>query len=91
MAGVGSFHWGFAVREQPHYCIVDDGIRQWIATDIAALRVSLQKLEVGDAYAMSVVAGEKVVGVEHVCHGSTFDAVLIAGVEADVVLDVEFS
>ena len=90
MARVGSFQWGLTVREQLHYCIVDDGIRQWIATDIAALRVPLQKLEVGDAYAMYVAAGDKVVGVGHVYHGSTFDAVLVAGVDADVVLDVEF-
>ena len=80
----------FSVREQVHYCIVDDGIRQWIATDIAALRVSLQELEIGDEYAMSVTASKEIVGVGHVYHGSSFDAVLVTGVEADVVLDVEF-
>jgi hypothetical protein len=69
---------------------VDDGIRQWIATDIAALRVPLQELEVGDEYAMSVTASKEIVSVGHVYHGSTFDAVLVTCVEADIVVDVEF-
>ena len=83
LTGVSSFRRGFSVREQVHYCIVDDGIRQWIATDIAALRVSLQELEIGDEYAMSVTASKEIVGVGHVYHGSTFDDVLVTGVEAD--------
>ena len=90
LTGVESFRRGFSVREQVHYCIVDDGIRQWIATDIAALRVPLQKLEIRDEYAMSVTASKETVGVRHVYHGSSFDAVLVTGVEADVVLDIEF-
>jgi hypothetical protein len=87
---VGPLHWGFAVRKQVHHCIVDDGIRQGVAADIAALRVPLEKLEIRDEYAVSITAGEEVVGVGHVYDGSAFDAVLVAGVESDVVLDVKF-
>jgi hypothetical protein len=90
LTGVGSYRRGFSVREQVHYCVLDDGVRQWVATDIAALRVPLQKLEVRDEYAMSVTASEEIVSVRHVYHGSSFDTVLVTGVEADVVLDVEF-
>ena len=54
------------------------------------MRVPLHELEVGDEYAMSVTASKEIVGVGHGYHGSTFDAVLVTVVEADVNLDVEF-
>ena len=90
MAGVSPIHLGFAVREEVHHCVVDDGIWQWVAAYITTLRVPLEELEVGDEYAMSITAGEEVVGVGHVDNGSAFNAVLVSGVEADVVLDIKF-
>ena len=54
------------------------------------MRVPLQKLEVRDEYAVSVTASKEIMSVRHVYHRSSFDAVLVTGVEADVVLDVEF-
>jgi hypothetical protein len=54
------------------------------------LRVPLEKLKIRDEYAVSVAAGEEVVCVRHVYHGTALDAVFVACVEADVVLDIEF-
>ena len=39
---------------------------------------------------MAVAACEEVVGIWHVDHGAALDTVLVAHVESDVVLNVEF-
>ncbi len=47
-------------------------------------------MEVRDEDAVPVTTGEEVVHAGHVDHGSTFDAVFVSCVKADVVLDIEF-
>ena len=68
---------------------MDECIGEWVAADVAAARLPLEKLDVGDEYAMPVSAGEEAVAVGHLYHGAAFDTVLVAHVESDVVLHVE--
>ena len=50
----------------------------------------MEELEVGDDYAVAVSSGEDVVCVGHINEVTALDAVGVAHVESDVVLDVEF-
>ena len=50
----------------------------------------MQELEVGNKYSVPVAAGEKVVSIRHVYHGTAFDTVFVAGIKTNVVLDVKF-
>ena len=49
----------------------------------------MEELEIGYEDAMAVAAYEEAVRVRHVDNGSDFGAVFVAGVESDVVFDVE--
>ena len=64
-------------------------VSQWVAADIAAFGVPLEQLDVGYEDAVSVSADQRGVCVRHVYQGAAFDAVCIAHVEADIVLDIE--
>ncbi len=46
-------------------------------------------MEVGDENAVAVAADEKAVGVWHIYDGASFGTVLVAGVESNVVFNVE--
>ena len=61
MGIVGAGGWGFPVGEEVHNRILDNCIWKWVAAG-----VPLEKLDVGDEYAMPVSAGKEAVAVEHV-------------------------
>ena len=42
--------WSFPVGEEIHYRIVDECIGKWVAADVAAARLPLEKFDVGDEY-----------------------------------------
>ena len=46
--------------------LVDNCIGEGVAVDVALARVTLEKLDVGDLYAMPVSAGKETVAVGHV-------------------------
>ena len=58
--------WGFPIGEEIHDRIMDDSIGDWVAADVAAAGVPLEKLNVGDEYAMPVSTGKEAVAVGHV-------------------------
>ena len=47
---------------------MDECIGEWVAADVAAARLPLEKLDVGDEYAILVSAGKEAVAVGHVYH-----------------------
>ena len=90
MGVVCTCYWSFAVCEEIHDCVTYCGVREWVSSNVAPLRVPLEELQIGYKDAVSVAASEEAMGVWHVDDGATFYAIFVSDVEPDIVFHVEF-
>ena len=81
---------GVSVGHEIHNGVLYYGVWEGVVSDVSPSGVTLKKLYVGDEDAVSAPAGEYLVCVWHVDERSALGVVLVADVESDVVLDVEF-
>ena len=81
---------GVSVGHEIHNGVLYYGVWEGVVSDVSPSGVPLKKLYVGEEDAVSAPAGEYLVCVWHVDERSALGVVLVADVESDVVLDVEF-